>query len=170
MSATDAGDVLPVTALLASEPGQPVIVFDGNAALRMAIVDRGSVLALDDVWDAPGVYLLLDPVAPDGSYGLYVGKAPAGLRHRLRQHARKKEHWVRALLVMRDTTHGWHSAQVGWLEGRLHDVLEGATLASSSNANWAAARDAAGLRPCGALGGGRTDNGDPAAARLLARC
>lgn len=39
------------------------------------------------------------------------------------------------MLVIRDTTHGWHSAQVGWLEGRLYDLLDGATLASLSNGN-----------------------------------
>ena len=129
------GDALPVTALLASEPGVPVVVFDSNAALRMAVVDRQSVHGLDESWDVPGVYLLLDPVALGGSYGVYVGKAPAGLRTRLRQHLKKKEHWARALLVMRDTTHGWHSAQVGWLEGRLYDLLDGASLAELSNGN-----------------------------------
>jgi hypothetical protein len=129
------GDALPVTALLASEPGVPVVVFDSNAALRMAVVDRQSVDGLDDSWDAPGVYLLLDPVALDGAYGVYVGKAPAGLRARLTQHLKSKDHWARALLVVRDTTHGWHSAQVGWLEGRLYDLLDGASLAKLSNGN-----------------------------------
>ena len=132
---SSAGEVLPVTALLASESGVPVVVFDGNAALRMAVVDRASVAGLDESWDAPGVYLLLDPVALDGEYGVYVGKAPAGLRPRLGEHVRRKEHWARALLVMRDTTHGWHSAQVGWLEGRLYDLLDGASLATLSNRN-----------------------------------
>jgi hypothetical protein len=129
------GDALPVTALLASEPGVPVVVFDSNAALRMAVVDRQSVHGLDESWDAPGVYLLLDPVALDGVYGVYVGKAPAGLRTRLKQHLKGKDHWARALLVVRDTTHGWHSAQVGWLEGRLYDLLDGASLAHLSNGN-----------------------------------
>lgn len=129
------GDALPVTALLASEPGVPVVVFDSNAALRMAVVDRQSVFGLDESWDTPGVYLLLDPVALDGAYGVYVGKAPAGLRTRLRQHLKGKDHWARALLVVRDTTHGWHSAQVGWLEGRLYDLLDGASLADLLNGN-----------------------------------
>lgn len=131
----DDADTLPVTALLATEPGAPVVVLDGNAALRMAIVDRASMSRLDDEWDKPGVYLLLDPVQLDGSYDVYVGKAPAGLRHRLRQHRRSKDHWARALLVIRDTTYGWDSAQVGWLEGRLYDMLDGATLATLSNGN-----------------------------------
>lgn len=133
----EAGAPLTVTVLLPPEPGVPVVVFDGNAALRMAIVDRQSVGALDESWEASGVYLLLDPVEPDGAYRAYVGRAPAGLRARLREHAsgRGKDHWVRALLVVRDTTHGWHSAQVGWLEVRLYDLLDGATLARLVNSN-----------------------------------
>lgn len=133
----DGVDALPVTALLATEPGVPVTVFDSNAALRMTVVDRASLGGLDDVWDAPGVYILLDPPEPDGSYGAYVGKAPGGVRARLREHASKrgKESWVRAAAVVRDTTHGWHSGQVGWLEGRLHTLLEGAAAARLSNNN-----------------------------------
>lgn len=128
---------IPVTALLPIEAGVPIIVFDSSAALRMAVVDRASVGGLDAEWDAPGVYLLLDPVVADGCYDVYVGKAPAGIRCRLAQHAgsRGKEHWVRALAIIRDTTHGWHSAQVGWLEGRIHEHLEGATCATLSNKN-----------------------------------
>jgi hypothetical protein len=126
-------DSLPVTVLLATVPGVPVTVLDGNAALRMAIVDRASIGTLGEEWDRPGVYVLLDPVALDGAYGAYVGKAPAGLRDRLRNHLRQKEHWARAVLVIRDTTYGWDSAQVGWLEGRLYDLLDGATLATLSN-------------------------------------
>lgn len=129
----DDADVLPVTVLLATEAGQPVTVLDGNAALRMAVVSRDSLSALGEEWDKPGVYLLLDPVALDGAYGAYVGKAPAGLRDRLRNHLRNKDHWSRAVLVIRDTTYGWDSAQVGWLEGRLYDLLDGATLATLSN-------------------------------------
>lgn len=113
----------------------PVTLLDGNAALRMAIVDRASMSMLGDEWDAPRVYLLLDPVRLDGTYGVYVGKAPAGLRNRLRNHRRNKAHGARALLVVRDTTYGWDSAQVGWLEGRLYDLLDGATLATLSNGN-----------------------------------
>ncbi len=130
-------DALPVTALLATQPGAPVTVFDSNAALRMAVVDRTSLAELDEVWDAPGVYLLLDPPGPDGTYGAYVGKAPSGVRGRLREHRsrRGRESWIRAVAVVRDTTHGWHSGQVGWLEGRLYALLEGAAAANLSNSN-----------------------------------
>jgi hypothetical protein len=126
---------MTVTAFLPTGPRQPIEMLDGNAALRLVVVDRYSADALRSDWDAPGVYLLLDPIASDGRYGVYVGKAPAGLRNRLRQHVKSKGHWARALLIMRDTTHGWHSAQVGWLEGRLYDLLDAAPLATLSNGN-----------------------------------
>lgn len=131
----DGVDALPVTALLATQPGVPVTVFDSNAALRMTVVDRSSLGGLDGVWDAPGVYVLLDPVEADGSYGAYVGKAPGGVRDRLREHASKRGRasWQRAVAVVRDTTHGWHSGQVGWLEGRLYTLLEGASSARLGN-------------------------------------
>jgi hypothetical protein len=130
-------DALPVTALLATEPQMPVVVFDNNAALRMAVVDRVSLPGLDGSWDATGVYVLLDRFDADGSFGAYVGKAPQGLRGRLREHASKRgrESWQRAVLVMRDTTHGWHSAHVGWLEGRLYALLEGGSAPRLSNGN-----------------------------------
>lgn len=72
------------------------------------------------------MYVLLDRHEPDGTWGAYVGKAPAGVRSRLLTHVAKKEHWNRALLVSRDTTFGFNSAQVGRLEGRLYDLLKAA--------------------------------------------
>ncbi len=87
----------------------------------MAIVERDGVQALTADWDRPAVYLLLDRHEPDGTWGCYAGKAATGVRSRLLQHVAKKDHWHRALLVQRDTTFGFNSAQVGWLEGRLYD-------------------------------------------------
>src|SRR5438270_7084670 len=50
-------------------------------------------------------------------------------------HLRNKDHWRRALLIQRDTTHGFHSAQVAWLEGRLYDLLDAAEDARLHNGN-----------------------------------
>lgn len=74
-------------------------------------------------WAAPGVYLL---VSDDGSRNLYVGKS-TGLRSRLLQHKSKNTqvpNWSRAVLVKRDTTNGFTSSDVGYLEGRLSAELE----------------------------------------------
>lgn len=87
---------------------------------------------LDDSWDVPGVYVLLDAPAADGTFGVYVGKAPAGIRSRLLDHERKKA-WARALLIRRDITNGLSSAQAGWLEGDLYELFDAAERAHLHN-------------------------------------
>lgn len=126
---------VPLTMLVPESNWEPVVIYDSQAALRMAVVERDGVGGLGEEWDVPGTYLLLDPVAEDGSYGAYAGKAPSGLRSRLTNHARNREHWRRALLIAKDTTYGFHSAHVGWLEGRLYDLLDSAEFANLSNGN-----------------------------------
>lgn len=127
---------LPITTLLPETAADAVVLFDQHAALRFAIVERDHTLRVSaDDWDRPGVYILLDPPAADGSWGCYVGKAPAGIRTRLRDHLRNKDHWRRAVLIQRDTTFGFNSAQVAWLEGRLYDLLDAAEDARPHNGN-----------------------------------
>ncbi|MFC7497069.1 MULTISPECIES: hypothetical protein [unclassified Nocardioides] len=129
-------DALPITTLLPESAADPVVLFDQHAALRFAIVERDYALRISiEEWDRPGVYVLLDPPATDGSWGCYVGKAPAGVRTRLRDHLKNKDHWRRAVLVQRDTTFGFNSAQVAWLEGRLYDLLDAAEDARLHNGN-----------------------------------
>lgn len=124
---------LPFTVLLADEPGQPIEIHDHSVGLHMVLVEKSWVHRLSSDWDVPGVYLLLDPVQADGTFGVYVGKAPAGMRARLQQHERKKA-WSRALLIRRATLHGLTSAHTGWLEGDLHDLLTSAERAEVHNA------------------------------------
>lgn len=127
---------LPITTLLPESAAEAVVLFDQHAALRFAIVERDHALRISaEEWDRPGIYVLLDPPAADGSWGCYVGKAPAGIRTRLRDHLRNKDHWRRALLIQRDTTFGFNSAQVAWLEGRLYDLLDAAEDARPHNGN-----------------------------------
>ncbi|QNG36296.1 DUF2924 domain-containing protein [Geodermatophilaceae bacterium NBWT11] len=101
----------------------------------MAGVGRTAVVELTVDWESPGVYVLLDRHEPDGTWGCYVGKAPGGVRTRLGQHLKGKDHWTRALLIRRDTTFGFNSAHVGWLEGRLYDLLEAAAYTRLHNGN-----------------------------------
>jgi hypothetical protein len=129
-------DALPLTALIPETAADPVVLFDHFAALQVAVVERNYAMQINAAdWDKPGVYILLDPPQADGSWGCYVGKAPGGLRTRLTAHLRGKDHWRRALLVQRDTTHGFNSAQVAWLEGRLYDLLDAAEDARLHNGN-----------------------------------
>jgi hypothetical protein len=130
-----AADQLPLSVLLPDDPAAPALVYDTTAALAMAVVDRGAVAGLTADWDAPGVYVLLDRHDADGTWGCYVGKAPAGVRGRLTQHLKGKDHWARALLIRRDTTFGFNSAHVGWLEGRLYDLLNAAADTRLHNGN-----------------------------------
>lgn len=113
---------LPFTVLLADVPGQPIEIHDHSVGLHMVLVEKSSVYQLNRDWDVAGVYLLLDLVQEDGSFGAYVGKSPAGMRSRLQQHERGKS-WNRALLIRRATLHGLTSAHAGWLEGDLHELL-----------------------------------------------
>lgn len=133
---TQPAESLPITTLLPETVADPIVMYDSHAALRFAVVERAYVQRLGPEWDEPGNYVLLDPVAPDGKWGCYVGKAaPGGVRSRLMNHLKTKDHWRRALLIQRDTTHGFNSAQVAWLEGRLYDLMDAAEDGVLSNGN-----------------------------------
>ena len=102
-------DALTMTVLVPDNAAAPTAVFDDNAALKLAIVERSGARRLDAEWDSAGLYLLIDRADDDGEWGVYVGKAPAGIKARIGNHLRNKDHWYRALLVQRDTTHGFNS-------------------------------------------------------------
>lgn len=134
MSAATAIDQLPLTALVPETAAEPVVIYDQHAALRIGIVERSAVSSLPNEWDAPGNYILLDTHDETGGYGVYVGKAaPGGVRSRLKEHLKKKAHWTRSVIIRRDTTFGLNSAQVGWLEGRLWDLMDAAEDANLQN-------------------------------------
>lgn len=123
---------LPFTVLLPDTRLEPIEIHDHSVALKMALVEKDAVALLGTDWDRPGVYILLDGVSEDSSFGVYVGKAPAGIRSRLLQHERKRQ-WVRALLIQRDMQHGLSSAQAGWLEGDLYELFDAADRAKLHN-------------------------------------
>jgi hypothetical protein len=79
---------------------------------------------------------LLYPIAADGEFQIYISKAPMGMRHRVSSHvAGKVDGWVRAVLINRDTTHGFSSAHVGWLEGRLWSLAFASANGTPTNKN-----------------------------------
>lgn len=128
-------EALPITTLLPDTAAEPIVMYDAHAALRVGLVERDGASLIGEDWERPGNYILLDLPDPDGRWGCYVGKAPGGIRSRLMSHLKTKDHWRRALLIQRDTTHGFNSAQVGWLEGRLYDLLDAAEDARLHNGN-----------------------------------
>lgn len=109
--------VIPVNVQVPSDPRSPIVADFAVHALRGAYVARRDLEGLpEDEWGVPGVYVLF---TDDGSRQVYVGQA-VHLRKRLLQHRRTpKLDWVRAVAIKRDTTHGFNSAEIGYLEGRL---------------------------------------------------
>ena len=107
----------PVNVQIPSDPDAPVIADFVEHALRVAYIDRKhlSTLPASD-WDTPGIYVLL---TGDGSGRVHVGQARK-IRSRLLQHnSKEKLPWVRAVAVKRDTTDGFNTAEIGYLEGRV---------------------------------------------------
>jgi hypothetical protein len=129
-------DFSPFTTLIHQSPAQPIVILNGRAALRMAVVDKEAISLLESDWERPGVYLLLYPIGADGLFDIYVGKASTGgLRSRMLNHKNVKPGWIRSFLITRDTTLGYNSADVGWLEGRLWSLVKAAARARVVNGN-----------------------------------
>ena len=107
----------PVNVQIPSDPDAPVIADFVEHALRVSYIDRQHLSSLPSSgWDSPGVYVLL---TGDGSGRVYVGQARK-IRARLFQHnSRERLPWVRAVAVKRDTTDGFNTAEIGYLEGRV---------------------------------------------------
>ncbi|WP_419862449.1 hypothetical protein [Candidatus Poriferisodalis sp.] len=119
-------DLVTFAAVVPEGVGFPIVVFDNNAALRAAIVDRGTARHLGDEWRSGGLYLLLGRRNATGEWGASIGTAISDLAEQATSRFCDQDDWYRALLVQRDTTYGFTSAQLDWLEGQLHDVLAAA--------------------------------------------
>lgn len=105
-----------------------------HSGLRMMLVNRESVGLLDDSWAVLGVYFLLGPSehGPD-LYCAYVGEVgKRTLLLRVKEHVDGKRWWSRSLLIA-SASDEFNSAEIGWLEGRLYDVLNNAVAAEVMN-------------------------------------
>lgn len=109
--------VIPVNVQVPADTAAPVLADLPVQALRVAYVARPDLERLPESdWGVPGIYVLL---SEDGSGQVYVGQA-VHLRKRLLQHrSKQKLDWRRAVAMQRDTSHGFNSAEIGYLEGRL---------------------------------------------------
>lgn len=109
--------VTPVNLQIPGDTAAPVIADFVEHALRVAFVDRVNLRSLPaDEWAAPGIYVLF---TSDGSGRVYIGQARR-IRSRLLQHnVNEKLPWTRAMAVRRDTTNGFNTAEIGYLEGRV---------------------------------------------------
>jgi hypothetical protein len=114
--------ITPAVFLLSSSPERPVEITIEGDSLRLLLVERDALKALDTEWDSVGIYLLIGkPTSADASLSVYVGKAQA-LRSRVRSGHSTKD-WTRCLLIQRPGLHPFNASDIGWLERRLVDVL-----------------------------------------------
>jgi hypothetical protein len=108
--------IVAVNVQVPSPDAAPIIADFAEHAIRVAYIARRDANRLPEAeWCDPGIYVL---VADDGSHSVYVGKS-VDLRSRVMQHKQKNAQvpgWARAVLIKRDTTNGFTSADVGYLE------------------------------------------------------
>ena len=91
-------------------------------SLIMVAVPR-DCRGLGDEWESPGIYVLLGALA-NITCRVYVGQAKK-LRTRIRQHHKNPPFvWTRALLVRHANANSFGLSEIGWLEGRIHGLLE----------------------------------------------
>lgn len=118
-----AAPVTPANAQVPADRDAPVVLDFGAHALRVALVARPHVLKLNETWNVPGIYILLGALGTGSASQAYIGKA-IKLRQRLNHHRTKpKLSWWRGVAISRDTTAGFNSSEIGYLEGRLYSEL-----------------------------------------------
>ena len=123
----------PVTFYVPPTSLEPIEVGVAHSGLRLVLVSREAVSMLDDSWAVLGVYFLLGAAEDPDRFRAYVGEVGRRtLLVRLREHASQKEWWSRALLIA-SASDEFNSAEIGWLEGRLYDVLNNAVAAEVMN-------------------------------------
>jgi hypothetical protein len=114
------------------DPRSPIRIDLEEHALRLAIVRRDDLSFLNkEEWGSPGVYVLIGPQSGDKKTKVYVGKGIGadGLRGRLATQntsptAAAKFPWWKVAAFARSTVEGFHSSQVGYLEGKIASELK----------------------------------------------
>jgi hypothetical protein len=135
MNLSEAHAVHLVTFVVPGSSAEPMEVRVAHSGLRMVLVSRESIGLLEESWRVLGIYFLLGAADDPDRYRAYVGEVgKSTLVHRVRQHAGKKDWWSRALLIA-SSSDEFNSAEIGWLEGRLYDVLNNAVACDVMNGN-----------------------------------
>ncbi|MEV6986755.1 hypothetical protein AB0M95_36615 [Sphaerisporangium sp. NPDC051017] len=123
---------------LSYDLNNPMKIRAKHKVAGMLLLDRDHANRLEQGWNVPGAYLLLDRPNAEGRWGAYVGKATTpGLRHRVLQQLKDRDHWYRALLIRYESNEDetLNSSEAGWLEGRLYDHLSKAGQVHLHNRN-----------------------------------
>ncbi len=127
--------VQPVTFAVPGSSVQPMEVQVAHSGLRMVLASRESIRLLKGNWEVLGVYFLLGAADDPDRYRAYVGEVgKSTLVGRVKQHAAQKDWWSRVLLIA-SASDEFNSAEIGWLEGRLYDVLNNAVACDLMNGN-----------------------------------
>ena len=135
MSSTETESVNLVTFVVPASSAEPMEVKVAHSGLRMVLINRESIGLLDQSWRVLGIYFLLGAAEDSDRYRAYVGEVgKSTLIQRVKQHATQKEWWSRALLIA-SSSDEFNSAEIGWLEGRLYDVLNNAVACDVMNGN-----------------------------------
>ncbi|MEV0386879.1 hypothetical protein [Nonomuraea sp. NPDC050643] len=123
---------------LSYDLNNPIKIRAKHKVAGMLLLDRDHANRLEKGWNVPGAYLLLDRPDTHGRWGAYVGKATnPGLRNRVLQQLKDRDHWYRALLIRYESNDDetLNSSEAGWLEGRLYDHLAKARQVDLRNRN-----------------------------------
>ncbi|NRQ38434.1 hypothetical protein HII36_42395 [Nonomuraea sp. NN258] len=123
---------------LSYDLNNPMKIRAKHKVAGMLLLDRDYANRLDRGWNVPGAYILLDRPDSKGRWGAYVGKATnPGLRQRVLQQLKDRDHWYRALLIRYESNDDetLNSSEAGWLEGRLYDHLANAGQVDLHNRN-----------------------------------
>ena len=124
-----------VTFVVPGSSAEPMDVEVAHSGLRMVLVSRESIGLLDESWRVLGIYFLVGAGDDPDRYRAYVGEVgKSTLVQRVKQHAAQKDWWSRALLIA-SSSDEFNSAEIGWLEGRLYDVLNNAVACDVMNGN-----------------------------------
>ena len=125
--------VRPVTFYVPSTSVEPIEVKVQHSGLRMVLVSRESIPYLDQSWGVLGVYFLLGSAEDPEKYCAYVGEVgKRTLLTRIKEHLDTKAWWSRALMIA-SASNDLNSAEIGWLEGSLYDLLKNAVAAEVMN-------------------------------------
>ena len=97
----------------------------------VAIVEHGNVPKLDEYWERPGVYVLIEPTSK-GRCKVYVGMSAArtGVKGRINYHrssrdttVARKLTWTRAVAMVSSSDTAWDLAELRWLEDEIYQQL-----------------------------------------------
>jgi hypothetical protein len=128
----------PFIVSLSDDLDEPIKLRPKHKVAGMLLLERNHLKRLERGWNVPGAYILLDRPDNEGRWRAYVGKATnPGLRRRVFQQVRERDHWYRALLIRyaSNDDETLNSSEAAWLESELYYCLDSSELVHLHNRN-----------------------------------